>query len=503
MNALSNAARERRQLFVRWTLIVVGFVSVAAVAYELQVRGVFERWKERLLATAPADSAVTEKKEDAAVDPSEVKITDDKANAAGLKESAAVVQPVRDSRTVPGSVTYDANKLLELTAPVELVVTRVLVEPGQAVEAGARLAILSSAEIGLARDEVMKREADLDLVRKELAWDEVVAANVEKTLELFREKPTMTALEKQLADRPLGDYREKLLGSYSRLVLAETVLSGSDALDGTGAISRRSVDERRSAKEVASATFLSACETARFAANREREKTQAEVFHAERLLKISRERLTSLLGPQGSLSDGSQPALTEFVVTTPFAGRVQERHVVNASRVAIGKPLFTIADTSTLWVSAEIHERDWRALDVAVGSRVTVRVPALDNAEFPVEVRFLGSHVTPETRALPLVAELKNPHGKFRPGLFVWVDVPLENERSALVVPPGAIMRHENRPFVFVPIDATTFRRVDVQTGLEMRDGIEILAGLTAGQRVVSHGSFFLKSELLLERETD
>jgi cobalt-zinc-cadmium efflux system membrane fusion protein len=54
---------------------------------------------------------------------------------------------------------------------------------------------------------------------------------------------------------------------------------------------------------------------------------------------------------------------------------------------------------------------------------------------------------------------------------------------------------------VFVPDGPEQFRRVDVTTGIESGDDIEVISGLAVGQQVVSHGAFVLKSELLLEKE--
>jgi cobalt-zinc-cadmium efflux system membrane fusion protein len=73
--------------------------------------------------------------------------------------------------------------------------------------------------------------------------------------------------------------------------------------------------------------------------------------------------------------------------------------------------------------------------------------------------------------------------------------------REALAVPVSAVMRHEGKSFVFVPDGPEQFRRVDVTTGIESGDDIEVISGLAVGQQVVSHGAFVLKSELLLEKE--
>jgi multidrug efflux pump subunit AcrA (membrane-fusion protein) len=85
----------------------------------------------------------------------------------------------------------------------------------------------------------------------------------------------------------------------------------------------------------------------------------------------------------------------------------------------------------------------------------------------------------------------------------VWVSVPLGGPRNVLAVPASAIVEHEQTRFVFVAEGLDTFRRVDVFTGLETPDWVEIKSGLDAGQNVVDAGTFALKSELLLERETE
>jgi membrane fusion protein, heavy metal efflux system len=213
--------------------------------------------------------------------------------------------------------------------------------------------------------------------------------------------------------------------------------------------------------------------------------------------------LSNLLGPLADMRPVTdREHLSEMTLLAPIAGRIEKRDTVKAALVAAGGPLFTIADTSEVWVSAEIHERDWQALDfVQQGSDLMVRVYALGGAPLTAKVQWVGPQVEDVTRSVPLVAELTNDDGKLRPGMFAWVLVPLDKPHEALVVPRGAIMRHENQPFVFVPDGERRFRRVNVELGLEENDRIEIVSGLHAGDTIVDRGTFYLKSELLLERE--
>ncbi|MFM8704987.1 MAG: efflux RND transporter periplasmic adaptor subunit, partial [Planctomycetia bacterium] len=100
-------------------------------------------------------------------------------------------------------------------------------------------------------------------------------------------------------------------------------------------------------------------------------------------------------------------------------------------------------------------------------------------------------------------AELANTDAHYKPGMFVWVDLPQGAVRDSLAVPAAAVMRHERKAFVFVPDGENRFRRVDVTTGQTGDDFVEVTAGLAAGQQVVVRGAFVLKSELLLEKEAE
>jgi multidrug efflux pump subunit AcrA (membrane-fusion protein) len=155
-----------------------------------------------------------------------------------------------------------------------------------------------------------------------------------------------------------------------------------------------------------------------------------------------------------------------------------------------------------MWVRAEIHERDWRSLDfLKQGESLDLRLPALKNEVLTAKIRWVGAQVEAAKRAVPLTAELPNADDRLKPGMFVWALIPLDKPHESLVVPKGAIIQHENQPFVFVPDGERRFRRVDVERGLEINERIEIVSGLSAGDMVVDRGAFFLKSELLLERE--
>lgn len=432
--------------------------------------------------------------------------------AAEIGLAPADIRPLRENLTVPGRLDYDARYRLDYASPVDGIVSRVLVKVRQKVAKGDALAELSSPDVGMARDEVRRREDNRLIEKKAADWATTIADNVESLLDTLVGQPPLAAIEKQFQDRVLGAYREKILGAYSRLIYVEKVSAGTKSLGEGGVLSGRIIDERASNLEVAKANFTAACEEARFLTRQDRDRARAALEQANRLVQISRENLRTLVGsrleadPAGEEageSPGDSISLSSLILRTPFDGVVEDVFIARGERARVGDRLFVVADTSVLWVRAQIHERQWTAVEVSAGQSVRVVVPGGDVHETTAVVNHVGATVEADSRSVPLVAELTNNDAHYKPGMFVWVDLPQGDLREVLAVPTSAVMRHEGKSFVFVPDGAERFRRVGVTTGIESGDFVEVTRGLTVGQQVVSRGAFVLKSELLLEKETE
>ena len=432
--------------------------------------------------------------------------------AAEIGLAPVEIRPLRERLTVPGRLDYDARHRLDYASPVDGIVSRVLVKVRQKVSKGDALAELSSPDVGMARDEVRRREDDRLIEKKAADWATTIADNVESLLDTLVGEPPLAAIEKQFQDRVLGMYREKILGAYSRLIYVQKVSAGTKSLGEGGVLSGRIIEERASNLEVAKANFTAACEEARFLTRQDRDRARAALEQANRLVQISRENLRTLVGsrlesdPAGEEageSPGDSSSLSSLVLRTPFDGVVEDVFIARGERARVGDRLFVVADTSVLWVRAQIHERQWTAVEVSAGQSLRVVVPGADVHETTAVVNHVGATVEADSRSVALVAELTNNDAHYKPGMFVWVDLPQGELREVLAVPTSAVMRHEGKSFVFVPDGAERFRRVGVTTGIESGDFVEVTRGLTGGQQVVSRGAFVLKSELLLEKETE
>jgi RND family efflux transporter MFP subunit len=431
-----------------------------------------------------------------------VHLPPEKIAAAGIRVAKIAPRDLRFTQEIAGKLEYAASRVLDLSVPVAGTVKEVRVAPGQRVREGDALAILASVEIGRARDEVRQRQAELEAARVRHDWVVEVAENVAELVAYLPDRPEMESVEERFAERKLGEHRESVLSAYSKLLLAEQMIEDTAGLADEGIVSTRAMQERQSNLEVARAVFRSAVEQADRGAALDRTEAEAELARAERLLAVSREHLAALLGhPAETASLEGDGHLNDFALRAPFDGRIEQQHAIAPMPFSANEPLFRFANTDLLWASAQIHDRSWSALSVDTGESVVVTAPALPDQEFSARVKFVGGAVSAENRTIPLVAELENAGHVLRPGMFVWVAVPVETHRTSLAVPSAALLRHEERTFVFTAEDAQTFRPVDVQIGLESPDWVEIQNGLVPGQSVVVQGAFYLKSELLLESE--
>jgi cobalt-zinc-cadmium efflux system membrane fusion protein len=364
--------------------------------------------------------------------------------------------------------------------------------------------MLTSVDVGMVRDSVIKAEADVELARKESDWATEISQNLDDLIKLLGRTPEVTYVEKHFEDKLLGDHREKVLSAYSKYLFAKRSAADTTAMNESGAISSRLVQERNSAREQTVAGFEATCEQSKFDAQQHRLRMLAALQHTERLLAVERQKLQLLLGPFAEiLPTADDKALCELVLRAPLSGVVEERLVADGLQFTNSQTLFTVANTETLWVSAQVYERDWAALADGQVREVTVEVPAVPAKPVTARVKFTGVTISPETRSIPLVAELPNAEGHFKPGMFAWVSIPLSEPHHALVVPTEAVMRDQQATYVFVEERPGRYRKVDVKIGLETPQRIEILSGLHGGETVVNHGAFFLKSELLLALQSD
>ena len=184
-------------------------------------------------------------------------------------------------------------------------------------------------------------------------------------------------------------------------------------------------------------------------------------------------------------------------VRAPFAGRVIDRKVTPGALVEALHPLVTVADLSNVWVFLRVYEKDLGA--IRTGLPITVTTEALPDTRFSGTIDYVGSEVDPNTRTTRIRATVRNAGERLRPGLFVSgrleVSGGTRKQEKLLAVPSGAIQTLAGKPTIFVQTAPNTFARRTLEAGRGFGDYVEVLAGLKAGEDVVTEGSFILKSQ--------
>jgi cobalt-zinc-cadmium efflux system membrane fusion protein len=187
-------------------------------------------------------------------------------------------------------------------------------------------------------------------------------------------------------------------------------------------------------------------------------------------------------------------------IVAPFAGRVIGRKLTRGEVVETTENLFVIADLSEVWVRANIAEKDIpfvHAVYASGGKQAEVRVNAYPGEIFNGTITYVGDVLDPLTRTMQLRLELPNTDGRLKPEMFATVRLYSESQPDRLAVPEAALQRDQGRIFVFVQRNTNEYEVREVQIGESNGTLISILAGLTDGEPVVTHGAFILKSELL------
>ena len=179
----------------------------------------------------------------------------------------------------------------------------------------------------------------------------------------------------------------------------------------------------------------------------------------------------------------------------PINGIVTERQATVGELAGKETQIYTISDPSDLWVVAEVKERDIAA--VHLGEDATFSVLAYPNEIFSGKVVRVGNRVESASRTLDVRVAVHNEDGRLKPGMFADVEIATTAVQDALIIPDKALQSDEEGRMVFVALNSAKFEKRSVQTGLEQHGRVQVLKGLKEGEKVVTDGSFILKSEML------
>jgi cobalt-zinc-cadmium efflux system membrane fusion protein len=294
-----------------------------------------------------------------------------------------------------------------------------------------------------------------------------------------------------------------LVSAFARLKRAKADFERIRGLGANAVIPEKQVIRARAEHEAAEATYRALREQIRFDAQQQALEAQQALQAAEAAVAISRSHLFILgyseedIESMDPIAEGERVAY--YPVRSPIAGTVIAKDAPLAQHVDDETELMEIADLSTVWLRADVFEKDLSATRGLKGSSVTFEVSSYPGQRFSADIFSLGDVVDDATRAARLLATADNSDRLFKPGMFVEIELVPRNDADVLQLPAAAIQRHTGVTFVFVSDGDNGFERRDVTLGRSTAELVEISAGLTERESVVVNGGFALKSEMLSE----
>jgi membrane fusion protein, copper/silver efflux system len=177
---------------------------------------------------------------------------------------------------------------------------------------------------------------------------------------------------------------------------------------------------------------------------------------------------------------------------SPVTGYVTQKMALHGMRVTPADTLFDIADLSRLWVLADVYESDLPA--VRLGMPAELALPYLPGRVWRGLVTNVAPTVEEKTRTVKVRVEVDNADGVLKPEMFA--DVVLTSGLGrGLVAPADALLRTGQRTLVFVDHGDGRLEPREVQVGPKVAQGVQVLAGISEGEAVVTAANFLLDSE--------
>ena len=188
-----------------------------------------------------------------------------------------------------------------------------------------------------------------------------------------------------------------------------------------------------------------------------------------------------------------KPARHSLPFRSPADGVVIDLGARAGMRFMPGETLFQIADLSSVWILADVFEQDLRL--VRPGQAATVKLAAFPGREFTGKVTFVYPTLQSETRTASVRIELPNEDGLLKPDLYGSVEIVAGELAVAVTIPESSVLDSGTRQVVLIELGGGMFEPREVTLGARGDGYVEVVKGLSDGERVVVDGNFLIDAE--------
>lgn len=449
-------SKPRNRFALILTLVIVAVVGIGAIAWMATRK------------SADTRVEISEKKEDGHSENEtgkEVKLYPELLESANIEIEGVTSRPAIALLDVTGTVESDPQQTQAVSPLVAGRVEQVNVSIGDRVSAGQTLATVASTEITEAYGKFHEAENRLDIARKNL----------------------------QRVRR--SENRIGILTAKAKLDEAEATLKRTRRLIELGAGAGKDLIAAETAYKTAQADY----EFQRnITLNKEIQEAEAEVKTAE--IDVNHQRRSLLaLGINIRADDEDARKIILVPIRAPLTGTVSERQINVGSGVQAGQQMFTLSNISSVWITANVPQQQLGLINI--GSIALVKTTALGDQTINARVTYIDPSINEDTRTAKVRLAVDNPGERLRPGMFVEVGFQTGTSSATgeeIVVNSEAIQRIGEKTVVFVPRENEqgAFEVREVEPGGEVEGYTRIKDGLKIGEKVVTKGSFILKTQL-------
>lgn len=179
-----------------------------------------------------------------------------------------------------------------------------------------------------------------------------------------------------------------------------------------------------------------------------------------------------------------------LTIRSPISGEIIENKlVVGQFLKEDADPIATIAELSTVWIIAQVKEKDIR--NIHKNDEVEIQVTAYPDLPLKGKVFHIRDRISDESRALDVLIESTNPNLILKQGMFVNIQFKSQ-ANNKIVLPTKALLQDEDDAFVYIQSADNTYTKRRVEVGDSNGDHVVIEKGLKTNERVVSEGGYYL-----------
>ncbi len=220
-------------------------------------------------------------------------------------------------------------------------------------------------------------------------------------------------------------------------------------------------------------------------------RARNELEKARVTFQAARDKLR-LLGVAQATAQ-AESAVSIYPLVVPFAGTIIEKKAVLGEFARPEESLFTVADLSTVWIEANLFEKDFAKVKTGASSEVTVS--AYPGEVFRGRLTYISNVLDKETRAVRARIEVANRDGRLKPEMFASAAVETGGAIKGLLLPQDAVLLVQGQPTVFVE-EHGGFEPRPIESVQISGNQVQVKAGLKPGERVVVAGAYALKARL-------